>query len=140
MGTDFSKERATMSTNSTISVELPDNKGVKTVYCHWDGYLEGVGATLLNDFNTQEKAEALVALGDLSSVAGGVEAYHRDRGEAWSAVAPRDTKSVLGLRARINTLQEYNYIFSQGAWYVFQPATPIHSVLIKVSDLLPKES
>lgn len=90
-----------MSTNSTIKIKRKD--GTETgIYCHYDGYVEGVGATLQLAYNTAEKVEALLKLGDLSILGyytdpkPGEEhsfdgkrqenvcvAYHRDRGEAF---------------------------------------------------------
>jgi hypothetical protein len=39
----------------------------KAVYCHWDGYLEGVGATLVAHYDSV-KANKLVSMGDISSL------------------------------------------------------------------------
>jgi hypothetical protein len=39
----------------------------KSVYCHWDGYLEHNGAILLEHYDSS-KANQLVAMGDLSSL------------------------------------------------------------------------
>ncbi|WP_299548704.1 hypothetical protein [uncultured Helicobacter sp.] len=41
---------------------------VKGIYCHWDGYVEGVGKTLKEHYNTDELANALINLGDISSL------------------------------------------------------------------------
>lgn len=54
-----------MSTRSFISVEQDDGS-YKGVYCHSDGYLTYNGAMLLDHYNSREKADALIALGDLS--------------------------------------------------------------------------
>lgn len=54
-----------MSTRSRIAVIQPDGK-VKSVYCHSDGYCSHNGNLLLNFHNTEEKANELVSLGDLS--------------------------------------------------------------------------
>lgn len=55
-----------MSTRSSIAVLQPDGK-VKSIYCHWDGYLKGgVGQTLFEDYNSEEKANELISLGGLS--------------------------------------------------------------------------
>ena len=54
-----------MSTRSFISVEQDDGS-YKGVYCHSDGYLTYNGAMLLDHYNSGEKADALIALGDLS--------------------------------------------------------------------------
>lgn len=56
-----------MSTNSTIRIKRFD--GTETgIYCHWDGYIEGVGTVLQLFYNTPEKIEKLLALGDISSL------------------------------------------------------------------------
>jgi hypothetical protein len=57
-----------MSTKSIIGVELP-NGTVKVVYCHWDGYPEGVGADLISmGFSTTEQVEEFINEGDRSTV------------------------------------------------------------------------
>jgi hypothetical protein len=84
-----------MSTRSLINVKCNDGK-VRSIYIHFDGYahLE----TLQKHYNSQELAEQLVSLGDLSlldesagpppkghafdnRVRGYCVAYGRDRGE-----------------------------------------------------------
>ena len=54
-----------MGTRSRIGVMHGDV--VKSVYCHWDGYLEHNGQILLEHYDSA-KANNLVALGDLSSL------------------------------------------------------------------------
>ena len=54
-----------MGTRSRIAVMHGDK--VKSVYCHWDGYLEHNGAILQEHYDST-KANNLVALGDLSSL------------------------------------------------------------------------
>ena len=92
-----------MSTPSFIGVLYKEGI-IKFVYCHSDGYPSYLGKMLLEHYNTQELATALVDLGSLSMVRerlapdegethrfdtpvrhgpkGGVTtAYHRDRGD-----------------------------------------------------------
>ena len=72
-----------MSTRSTISAWCKDGK-VRSIYCHWDGYPSHNGAILMNHYNTQDKIEALLALGDISTLKESVDqtvAYGRDEGE-----------------------------------------------------------
>ncbi len=38
------------------------------VYCHWDGYPKGVGATLLKYYNSKAKIKELLLRGDMSSL------------------------------------------------------------------------
>lgn len=56
-----------MSTRSLIAVRQQD-KTIKAVYCHFDGYPSCVGSILFNHYNSEEKANELVALGNLSSL------------------------------------------------------------------------
>ena len=110
-----------MSTNATIAIEREN--GTRTaIYCHWDGYIEGAGATLQLAFNTAAKVENLLKLGDLSILGYYTEpteethdfenpqeqvcvAYCRDRGESFS---------------QSDSVQEFNYIFDErdACWYV----------------------
>ena len=54
-----------MGTRSRIAVMHGDV--CKSVYCHWDGYLDHNGRILLEHYDSS-KANQLVALGDLSSL------------------------------------------------------------------------
>lgn len=46
------------------------NKGYfNAIYCHFDGYVkDGVGDTLLDCYNTDEKIKSLISLGDIYSL------------------------------------------------------------------------
>lgn len=46
---------------------MPDGK-VKSIYCHWDGYPEGVGRKLQRSYTDPKKVEELLSLGDISSL------------------------------------------------------------------------
>ena len=54
-----------MGTRSRIGVMHGDK--VKSIYCHWDGYLEHNGAILQEHYDSA-KANHLVAMGDMSSL------------------------------------------------------------------------
>lgn len=72
-----------MSTRSFIGIQHPDGT-VHGIYCHHDGYLEGVGTTLKAHYTTVRQVLDLVALGSLSSLGEDLDvtqAYHRDRGD-----------------------------------------------------------
>jgi hypothetical protein len=88
-----------MATRSNIAIFDKEKGQAKTIYAHWDGYLDGVGATLKEHYTTTEKVEKLISLGDLSSLGKEIEIpegvkhsfdspsegitvfYGRDRGE-----------------------------------------------------------
>lgn len=118
-----------MSTNASITVHCKDGK-FRTIYSHWDGYMEHHFPILTQHYNTQEKAEALVAMGDVSKLDESMEKpeghtfdtpvdgfsifYGRDRGEK-----QKDIKCLV-----CNTFtdcfqknhQLYNYLFEDGKW------------------------
>lgn len=56
-----------MGTRSNIGI-LNENNTVTKIYCHWDGYPEGVGAVLKAHYTEEAKVRALMAFGDLSSI------------------------------------------------------------------------
>jgi hypothetical protein len=51
-----------------IAIENPHSKAVKSVYCHWDGYLQHNGSLLEKHYSNSPKVNNLIALGDLSSL------------------------------------------------------------------------
>ena len=54
-----------MATRSRIGLEQADGT-IKSVYVHWDGYIDGVGETLKEHYNDPAKIEELLELGDIS--------------------------------------------------------------------------
>ena len=119
-----------MSTNSTIAVKT--DTGYKTIYCHHDGYFSYMYPLLRDWYGTQERADALVSLGDASSIdkrmvpsldsghsfdhpeEGVCVFYHRDRGEPWSDTAPAMYSKQEA------THSYYAYIFEDGRWHAYQ--------------------
>lgn len=106
-----------MSTRSTIGIENGD--GTTTyIYCHSDGYLDYNGRMLIEHYNTKERVEALVALGDLSSLDETIAAciaYHRDRGEKF-----RQSK-ILSNHYNIQSMNndcwaDFVYLWKDGEW------------------------
>jgi len=72
-----------MATRSYIGVSGPEgpNPTVKFIYCHFDGYPEGVGMTLAKHFDTPYKVDKLIELGDISSLGETLDetvSYRRD--------------------------------------------------------------
>lgn len=126
-----------MSTNATISVVTLDGK-VKTIYNHWDGYPEYLLNILKEYYNDLQKAEALVDLGNVSSVQESIECpeehtfshpvdgysifYGRDRGEKGQEALVQDLE-VFKNRGVDNFSygrQEYNYVYANGQWMHLQ--------------------
>ena len=123
-----------MATRSRIGMEMPNGE-VQSIYCHWDGYPAGVGATLKEHYTNPEKVEALIALGDISILQPLVEpdvpgvshtfdnpyhdvtvAYHRDSGATFQA--PRVDSSIESFSK--SDIEEYGYVFTlNGEWITF---------------------
>lgn len=57
-----------MSTNAMVGVEMADGS-VKGIRVHWDGYPKWCGAILLQHYQTEALALALLELGDMSCIA-----------------------------------------------------------------------
>ena len=107
-----------MSTRSIISVNLDGQ--VFTAYCHFDGYVAGVGETLVNHYNSLELARALVLGGDMSSVEetlAGIRRY-TDGGSKYRCVS--DSQFVPGL---YDLGHDYEYLFKDGVWYYREAQT-----------------
>jgi hypothetical protein len=90
-----------MSTRSRIAIENQDGT-VTSVYCHFDGYVKGVGKTLFENYN-REKTEQLVALGNISELKETIEdtvAYARDRGEDLNKTIYIDVEELFEMNSR----------------------------------------
>lgn len=122
-----------MGTRSNIIVERRDGKWSR-VYCHWDGYPSHHGPILTEHYQTQQKAEALVRRGDMSSLAenctkpqghsfdhpkdGYCVYYGRDRGEKDTQAEIFDTLAEAWPDE--NSGAEYVYVWKRAehAWFV----------------------
>jgi len=69
-----------MGTRSRIGIEMPDHS-VVSVYCHWDGYVEGNGKTLVQYYLNREDVQELIDGGSMSTL--------RTRGQ-WNSKSLRD--------------------------------------------------
>ena len=143
-----------MGTRSRIGVMHGDK--FKSVYCHWDGYLENNGKILLEHYDSA-KANHLVALGDLSSLDKDVEIpegathsfdvpldgvtvfYGRDRKETGTEYKVDQTfEEFLGTVDRCGA--EYYYIMKDGVWYCGDSytSTPMSGKLVPLAEALAK--
>jgi len=117
-----------MATRSLINVECSDNK-VRSIYVHWDG--DSHLPILKKHYNSQEDAEALISLGDLSSLNERLSprmgerhsfdkplsdvcvAYGRDRGE--DDCEAREFDSLEAARKQ-DRCQAFIYEWQNGKW------------------------
>ena len=150
-----------MGTHSRIGVMHGDK--VKSIYCHWDGYLEHNGQ-VLEQYYDSAKANNLVALGDMSTLrpqigekhafsqfdlpAEEVEAY-KELTRDWCTFYGRDRGEVSVWKVA-NTFEEFleqadgcgaefYYIMKDGVWYVgttYENTHPLSKRLTLLSEAL----
>jgi len=115
----------------------------KSVYCHYDGYLEYTGELLHKHYDSV-KANALVARGDNSGVKETVEEmnFYTDRGEENVGYSVAHTfeeflEQVEGCHG------EYYYVMKDGEWYVgavYDVPGLIKGGLVLLSDALAQNT
>ena len=99
---------------------------IVSIYHHWDGYPEGVGTTLLNEFNDYDKALNLMLFGDASSIndEDKLSFYNYWRDEDWEGTKPRIARDEEQLMEVAESgWGEYVYIYKPNEldeyeWYV----------------------
>jgi len=104
-----------MGTRSRVAVMHGDV--CKSVYCHYDGYLEYTGKLLQANYDSA-LANQLVALGDNSGVQNSLEGmnFYSDRGEEDVSWQVAHTFEEF-LEQVHNCGGEYYYIMRDGEWY-----------------------
>ena len=123
-----------MGTRSAIGVK--HGNVVKAVYCHYDGYLEYVGRTLLLYYQDSIKVNKLIAMGDMSTLGAAIgnkhafnnrsnylddgiaeqcTFYERDRGE--ENVSFRTFQSEQQFVDEFEAGEEFYYLYDRGTWY-----------------------
>lgn len=139
----------------------------KSIYCHWDGYLEHNGQILQEHYNSA-RANNLVALGDLSSLKPEIGEKHafsqfdlraeevagyklltenmctfygRDRGETGTEFKVGHTFEDF-LEQCDNCGAEYYYVMENGHWYYgsMHESNPFHKRLVLLSQALETET
>ena len=126
-----------MGTRSTIALEFADGS-VSQVYCHWDGYLSGVGDQLERGFRDPFKLQELIDGGDMSCIG---EPYTA-RGESYEDCSPRRYQNVDEYFAECQQ-EEYDYILrlvrGNAVWFVRCYATGSKWVTMKEAELAEKK-
>jgi hypothetical protein len=122
-----------MSTRSSIGRKNTDGT-VTAIYCHFDGYLSGVGKKLARYWQDAAKVDALIELGDLSALGEEIGerqdfddrssqhaewclAYGRDRSESGTQAREHADLDAY-VAAREGYWADYQYLFDDGTWFV----------------------
>lgn len=111
----------------------------KSVYCHYDGYLEYTGKLLLENYDSA-LANQLVALGDNSGVQKTIEGmnFYSERGETNVSWQVAHTFEEF-LEQVDNCGGEYYYIMRDGEWYagcIYATKGVVMNGLIPLADAL----
>jgi len=133
-----------MSTRSRIGLMLEDGT-IKHSYCHFDGYPNGVGNTLVENYFEVEKVKELLSFGDMSFLAPKVTPdgihnfntpeqdvtvfYGRDRAE--TDVDSVTTSMDEYLSVKYSSCIDYQYVFTGGNWWVYDNNDKTEWVLVK---------
>lgn len=119
-----------MGTHARIGKLLPNGK-VRSVYCHYDGYVQGgVGEDLLNHYQDETKIDLLLDLGNLSGIGKEIGekqdfndlpnlnpnwclAYGRDRGQKGQEASHSQSEEAYWLDGDV----QYIYLYKGNEWY-----------------------
>jgi len=131
--------------------KLEGDGTVTAIYCHWEGYAEGVGMKLMKHYQTRDKIDELMALGDLSSLGAEIGekhpfsfhevqmtserydelygnmcvAYGRDRGELEARSKTYRDIDAYAENALKDHGGEYLYLYEDGFWHCWS-STGMH--------------
>jgi len=121
-----------MATRSSIAIKTPE--GIRSIYCHYDGYPSNNGTILNENYTNPSKINRLIGLGDISYLSDNVGsskqdfnnptpgitlAYGRDRGESGvDAITHPDIESWAEDREGAGC--EYGYLWENGSWNTFE--------------------
>jgi hypothetical protein len=147
-----------MSTRSAIGLKLADGK-VKAIYCHWDGYLDGVGKILCNYYKDEETIKKLLDLGDLSGLGKIPEVdetywdaskfhHNYDLCSTYASRGDEDTEAITFNNEEeyldyYDLSVDYIYLFKDGKWYYYtldlEDFTPIEKPAEKIEENLEEK-
>ena len=108
-----------MATRSTIGI-VRGYHDTTRIYCHWDGYLEHNGAILQKYYNTADKVEELLKLGNLSSLGPKPEPQESFDSRDYERCKPYTLRGEPWEQCPADQREEFNYTFyaDEGLWTV----------------------
>ena len=115
-----------MATRSFISRFNPETEMYESIYCHWDGYPQGVGVTLRDNYSYGDSPAVLMKFGDISSLKPTLfetmkEAYKLRGDSDVDAKIFRFMSEMMEYYRNMSC--EYGYIWRDGKWtcYALDP-------------------
>ena len=112
----------------------PKGKPVLQIYCHWNGHPSDVGSVLVKNYNSYEKALALILCGDLSILTK-FYAHPYSLGEEED---PSSRAPVPLPKAKADILVDYLYLFDyqSNQWFVKKTGSKWFKPLSEVGHIL----
>ena len=115
-----------MATRSFISRFNPETEMYESIYCHWDGYPQGVGVTLRDNYSYGDEPAVLMKFGDISSLR---DTLFETMKEAYKLRGDSDVDAKIFrfmsemMEYYRNMSCEYGYIWRDGKWtcYALDP-------------------
>jgi len=129
-----------MATRSRIAIEKQDGT-VDSIYCHFDGYLEGVGKMLFENYD-RESTQQLIDLGNILELGetslsyNGTIAYHRDMEKDIKRTIYIDVEELFEMNASSGV--EYVYCLTKDNRWLVSRGGPVAdlSLALKGEDVL----
>lgn len=122
-----------MSTRAAIAIHNNKLGLIEAVYLHHDGYTEYAGKMLVTHYNTDERARELIAAGNIDVLDASLSP-NPEQPHEWGKRQPGVSllfhssgkyftdKNAYYIESEDDFDAEYIYIFTDGKWYVAQPA------------------
>ncbi len=102
-----------MSTRGLVGILNPD-KTVTAIYNHFDSYFDGLGATLVDEFNDEEKVKKLIQRGNGSYVTD--EHGYNDESEDEKRTIFESEQEYFDKCSK-DIFIEYCYLWKDGQWF-----------------------
>ena len=142
-----------MGTRSYIAKQIGDDQYL-TIYCQLNGYPEDAGAALVKCYDTPEKVDALLALGDLyylrEKLAPAPGRHDFDVPQPGVTVAYQRDRGCSGWKATIKTFEElsdwerdgveYIYIYNTNGQWLYSPMGNPEADLRSLEDDLENDT
>ena len=106
-----------MGTAANIGIYNPKTDSIVASYCRYDGYVEGVGRTLVTSYNSQYDAEIVAKGGYLSSLSDDYLESKTNSVNSDAAIVYEDIQHFLQ-QSFNDTGAEYAYVWDGNVWFV----------------------
>lgn len=125
-----------MGTHAMIGFYDNETGNVQATYVHYDGYLGGVGRTLVENYNTPDQARAVATAGYLSGLTEDLteslqESVHKDQ-----PAIPYESVEQFMKNGYDYYGADYVYLFDGTAWFFAEPGTKFEEVEMNLNNEL----